>query len=75
MTSELKPCPFCGKSETLVWADAKQEEVCGRFDECEADMCLTGSVFCSVNNGGCGASGGFRYIKEEAIAAWNTRCE
>ena len=66
---ELKPCPFCGQTETL--------EI-GTFDELnsvetEEDGFENYAVCCSANNGGCGASSGYAENKELAICKWNER--
>ena len=59
----IKKCPHCGKQKG------------------EAEPYQTGPdtipgqwiVVCNYNKGGCGASGGVRNSKEEAIAAYNMR--
>jgi Lar family restriction alleviation protein len=77
MPNELKPCPFCGESNTLFVADQNELE---QTDDPVKNPYFT--VVCSVNEletetpnwkAGCGASGGYRPTKEEAISAWNSR--
>lgn len=53
----LKPCPFCGKTDTvLVNRDDTQY-----------------AVFCSVHKNGCGGASGYYYSEDEAIEKWNQR--
>ena len=60
----LKPCPFCGKTDSLVvWAEGDQYHVV-----CDAADCADGT-----SNGGCGASSGFADSIAEAAKAWNKR--
>lgn len=70
---DLPPCPFCGKTSTLgVYSDIdmmgsdeyEQEDVVSDLSYC---------VNCDFNKGGCGATGGFRGSKVEAVAVWTTR--
>ena len=56
-----RPCPHCGGTN-LVFLYAEGSEI---------DV----TVCCNFNNGGCGATGGYRRTKEEAIEAWNRRTE
>ena len=81
---KLKPCPHCGKTETLEFATRREEEDCPRFEDCEAKECKRGacdyfdtwdSVVCSVSSGGCGASGGYASCPAKAAEKWNTRVE
>lgn len=78
MSDELKPCPHCGKTESLrVGTDAD-------FDDVDEDT-VTGwyQVCCSAyqdyssgrNDGGCGAASGYAPTREEAIEKWNRRAE
>ena len=81
---KLKPCPHCGKTETLEFATRREEEDCPRFEDCEAKECKRGacdyfdtwdSVVCSVSSGGCGASGGYASCPAKAAEKWNRRAE
>lgn len=56
-TSELKACPFCGKTDCVyINEDNKLYQ-----------------VVCDYTRGGCGASSGYIDTKEEAIENWNKR--
>ena len=55
---KLLSCPHCGKSNIVLDEDENTNMK---------------SFVCDFNNGGCGASGGYRETKEEAIEAWNRR--
>ena len=61
---ELKPCPFCGKEPELV-----EEWISGGLHEGG----YAWIVRCNYMKGGCGAKGGSRIEKEEAIEVWNKR--
>lgn len=61
---ELKPCPFCGKTEHL--------EVIKLEDSMHPKHY---KVTCAITSGGCGGIGGYRFSKQEAIEAWNARYE
>lgn len=72
---ELAPCPFCGKTHTLIVGAASEvwdEDQNGPFPHTE-----TYAVFCDASTdgrkGGCGGSGGHFLTKEEAAEAWNRR--
>ena len=69
MSEKLKPCPFCGKTDPVgVFTHSERNtgwEVDERYDYL--------SVCCAYDNGGCGAAGGYRETKEEAIEIWNKR--
>ena len=68
--SELKNCPFCGKS--VAEMDTCQGlESCENFEEC--DNSGYSAVVCNYNKGGCGSTGKYCKTEAEAIAAWNTR--
>lgn len=71
--TELKPCPFCGKTDSLEVSDCGSLEECGMFEECGEFAYKT--VVCNVNKKGCGATSGYASTKEEAIEKWNTRTE
>jgi len=60
----LLPCPFCGhRSEvTEEWISSGLHE--GGY---------SWLVRCNYLNGGCGAKGGARTSKEDAIEAWTKR--
>lgn len=67
MQTELKPCPFCGRTDKLVFYETVQE-----FDDCEIHQY---TIYCDASGDktGCGASCGYQRTKEEAIEAWNRR--
>lgn len=70
MNIDLKPCPFCGKTENL----------CITREPNYWDNKLAGyqyQVVCdaSCNNGGCGSSCGFKDSITEAKEAWNRRAD
>ena len=67
---KLKPCPFCGRSDTL-----SINEVSQRLDDTDIKQY---TVICNTSgdNAGCGASCGYRHFaKQDAIEAWNKRAE
>lgn len=78
--SELKPCPFCGKTVATI-SDAHETEECFHFESdvcpCEefevACSCGMKLIVCGINDGGRGASTGYFNSEEEAINAWNKR--
>jgi len=67
---ELKPCPFCGRTDTLIIHEVSQ-----RLDDTDIKQY---TVICNTSgdNAGCGANCGYRHFtKQDAIAAWNKRIE
>lgn len=64
--NELKPCPFCGKSDSLIVLD--YTKIC--FDYTPNRYWVTCNR-CGVTRSG-GDDGDY-FTKEEAIKAWNTR--
>ena len=66
--SKLLSCPFCGNTEAVRCLD--ENEVDLNADEVENPEFL---VVCCFGSGGCGASGGYRKTRGEAIAVWNRR--
>ena len=62
--TELKPCPFCGKSEHLEILKIEDSKHPKHY-----------KVTCDITSGGCGGIGGYRFSNQEAIEAWNTRFE
>lgn len=63
---KLKPCPFCGKEPEVIkiWVSDSLHE-----------SGYSWIVRCNYLKGGCGAQGGSRTKKEEAIEIWNRRTE
>ena len=78
----LKPCPFCGK-RFAEFSNLQNCEICGNFESDDCPVCYeqergfscTTFIICSVNKGGCGASSGWYYKRDELIAAWNRRAD
>ena len=66
----LKPCPFCGKTDTLIMAD-DWDDLAVLDVEPTSDNSF--AVTCDFTAGGCGAQGGYRKTPEDAEAAWNAR--
>ena len=67
---ELKPCPFCGRTDTLIIHEVSQQ-----LDDTDIKQY---TVICNTSgdNAGCGANCGYRHFtKQAAIAAWNKRKE
>ena len=74
---ELKPCPFCGKS-VAEFATLKEMEDCKHFEDdvCpvhEMEECSGIKIVCNVLRGGCGASTGYSFNRDNAVAMWNRR--
>jgi Lar family restriction alleviation protein len=67
----LKPCPFCGKTEIIV-LNANEISELDRDSELWADDPAFAAV-CDFNKGGCGATGGYRETVTEASETWNRR--
>ena len=69
----VRPCPFCGKAETLDVITGQEfmddEQEFWPHSDSYAVVCdaATGG------KGGCGAMGGFADTEQSAIAKWNTR--
>lgn len=76
---KLSECPFCGKAESVMFTDAREEEQCQKAvdgDCCcdfEPNGCAMVAVVCSVNKGGCGASSGYATTLSGAAKLWNRR--
>lgn len=68
--NKFKPCQFCG-GKSIVITNCKELEACENFKECGNAEYV--SVVCDFNQGGCGASSGYRPNIKEAIEAWNRR--
>lgn len=67
----LKPCPFCGKTEIIVLDANDISEADPDDNRWEPDPCY--AVVCDYNNGGCGATSGYRESIGQAADAWNQR--
>lgn len=70
---EFKPCPFCGKINTLMTASAAEMD--GDLNV-EWVHCDSYTVVCDASTnglGGCGATCGYQESITKAIEAWNTR--
>jgi len=63
--SELRECPICKKTVAKICTHAEMEQ----REEDKDWYC----VACNFQEGGCGASGGYRETPEEAAEAWNVR--
>lgn len=75
MSDELKPCPHCGKTESLIVGTDEEFGEVG-FGEYYQVCCSAYMDFSSGrNDGGCGASSGYAATREEAIEKWNRRAE
>ena len=77
---DLRECPHCGKLAPVEFADLKTEEMClhstkGSKCPCYKDEIGCAGVFvvCNRFEGGCGASSGWGWDKETAVANWNRR--
>ena len=60
---DIKPCPFCGKSDCVKfnWEDD------GSYPQVQ--------VICDATKDGCGSSSGFTDNEEEALELWNKRVD
>lgn len=67
----LKPCPFCGNTKIVVLDANSISEFCEGDDQWEENPSF--AVVCDFNDGGCGATGGYRLNEEGAAGAWNRR--
>jgi Lar family restriction alleviation protein len=63
---ELKPCPHCGKLDT-VWV-GNRNKISGTKSDGQRI-----AVNCNRQIGGCGATGGYFDTEKEAVEAWNRR--
>lgn len=70
MSTELKPCPFCGSRTALFVGNFY--EINGIHEEDEDENY---AVCCGILNGGCGASSGYEDSDKAAIEAWNRRAD
>ena len=68
---KLKPCPFCGKTNTLMITSCAEIEECKNFEECSLDGYKI--ICCDVSTGGCGACSGYATDEALAIEKWNRR--
>ena len=68
---KLKPCPFCGKINTLTITNCVELEECKNFEGCDFDGYKT--ICCDVNKGGCGAAAGYAKDESLMIEKWNMR--
>lgn len=64
---ELKRCPFCGSLSVELSTAA---EIDMDDEDCAGEQW---AVVCNYNNGGCGATSGYRNTPEAAVEAWNRR--
>ena len=63
MNKESKPCPFCGRADSVTR---------DKFYTLIPSFSLY-AVFCDKDKGGCSAYGPYKRTEEEAIEAWNRR--
>lgn len=85
MSEKLKPCPFCGKSDSVILADrmtiyefedGEVQDLLGLHPEIVEDPYLhLYYVGCSKKRGGCGAHLISDNNKEKIIQEWNTRTQ
>lgn len=73
--AELKPCPFCGRIDTIgvyTWQEINgtDYEDTSEYDKTHYAAC------CNLTKGGCGAVKGGDYEAPDAAAdGWNRRAE
>lgn len=58
----IRKCPFCGNPKPRLIMIRGRDGFRNRY-----------GVLCDYNEGGCGAQGGLRHYKFEAIEVWNQR--
>lgn len=70
MIEGAKPCPFCGKRDSLVWyhQESNEDDIQDILEE-EGEA----SIVCSVVSGGCGSSSGYHSSQVSILQAWNRR--
>lgn len=66
MSEELKPCPFCGKRNTLKVVSAYEMN---EYEFSKNDR----AICCNFKDGGCGAHSGYRGTIEACFENWNNR--
>lgn len=62
---QLLPCPFCGSVTAPKLMDSR--EINNTADGSHYAVC------CRATSGGCGAVGGYRWTKQEALNRWQNR--
>jgi hypothetical protein len=75
MSDELKPCPHCGKLETVKCMTNYEIEQMEEEDIESEPHGVCYSVVCRADApyDGCGAAGGYSCLQSEAVAKWNRR--
>lgn len=66
----LKPCPFCGKIDTV--GVFREDDVTPELKEVSSAP-WGYAVLCDAQAGGCGSSSGYKSNKKDAIKLWNGR--
>ena len=69
----LKPCPFCGNKDPEILTEAEINDHDPDPTNDEYHACSEPYGVICVYSPGCGAVGGIRVKKEDAIIAWNRR--